>query len=56
MLISQYIEALKNLVKDSKIDDTKTCDTVKIGETERNISKVAVSMFATPDVIRKAGE
>ena len=31
-----------------------TCDTCKAGETEKEINKVAVAMFATPDVVREA--
>lgn len=35
-------------------DMEKTCDTCKAGDPEQEVSKVAVSMFATPDVVRRA--
>lgn len=34
----------------------KTCDTFKSGSPESNVEKVAVSMFATPNVIKEAKE
>ena len=33
-----------------------TCDTCKAGNPEREVKKAAVSMFATPDVVRQAKE
>lgn len=39
---------------DVEIDPFSTCDTVKCGDAERNIKKVAISMFATPDVVNEA--
>jgi len=38
------------------VDDTKTCDTFKSGNPDEEITRVATSMFATPDVIRSAAE
>lgn len=35
-------------------DYSKTCDTCKSGDPEREVTRVAVTMFATPDVIRQA--
>ena len=35
-------------------DYSNSCDTCKAGDPERETSKVAVSMFATPDVVREA--
>ena len=37
-------------------DYTNTCDTVKAGDPNVEVNKVAVSMFATPEVVRKAKE
>lgn len=37
-------------------DYSKTCDTLKCGNAETELHKVAVSMFATPEVIRAAHE
>lgn len=39
-----------------EIDPEKTCDTVKSGDPQKEINKVAVTMFATPDVVRSAQE
>ena len=39
-----------------KQDFTDTCDTCKAGDPERDVTKVAVTMFATPDVIRQAAD
>ena len=35
-------------------DYTDTCDTCKAGDPEKEVEKVAVTMFATPDVVREA--
>ena len=35
-------------------DYSKSCDTLKAGDPNRETGKVAVSMFATPDVVREA--
>lgn len=37
-----------------EIDPQKTCDTVKCGDPQRELTKAAVTMFATPDVVREA--
>ena len=37
-------------------DYSDTCDTLKTGNPETEVHKVAVSMFATPAVIRAAHE
>jgi len=34
----------------------QTCDTLKAGDPEQELKKVAVSMFATPEIIRKVSE
>ncbi len=36
--------------------ERRTCDTIKYGSAERDASKVAVTMFPTPDVIRAAAD
>lgn len=38
------------------VDREKTCDRVKVGNALNDVSKVAVAMFGTPDVIRAAAE
>ena len=35
-------------------DYSNTCDTLKAGNPDTETDKVAVSMFATPDVVRQA--
>ena len=35
-------------------DYSKSCDTCKAGDPNKEVCKVAVSMFATPDVVREA--
>ncbi|MBQ8510486.1 MAG: Nif3-like dinuclear metal center hexameric protein [Clostridia bacterium] len=35
-------------------DYSKSCDTCKAGDPEQEVTRVAVSMFATPDVVRRA--
>ena len=37
-------------------DYRNTCDTCKAGDPEREVTRVAVTMFATPEVIRQAAE
>ena len=37
-------------------DYSNTCDTLKAGDADAEVSSVAVSMFATPDVVRQAKE
>ena len=39
-----------------KEDFPDTCDTCKAGNPDADVEKVAVTMFATPDVIRQAAE
>lgn len=36
------------------VDEAKTCDTFKSGDPDAELTKVAVSMFATPEVVREA--
>ena len=55
MKISELISELKSWAS-VHVDESRTCDTVKAGNAENEIKKVAVSMFATPDVVRAAGE
>ena len=37
-------------------DTSRTCDTCKAGDPDVELTRVAVSMFATPDVVRQAKE
>ncbi len=48
----QIMEQLFALAKDRDYSDS--CDTCKAGNPNRETNKVAVSMFATPDVVREA--
>lgn len=52
--VSHLIEWLESKAEEQ--DFSKTCDTLKIGESERRVQKVAVAMFATPAVIKSAME
>lgn len=57
MKISQLTEELISYAAeplDPAINPAWTCDKVKVGDPEKEITKVAVSMFATPDVVRAA--
>ena len=47
---------LINELIDGAITPERTCDTVKAGDAEKEIKKVAVSMFATVDIIRQVTE
>ena len=49
------IERQRNHAKENGWE-WKTCDTIKAGEPDREVKKVAVSMFATVDTIQKAVE
>lgn len=53
MKISELLAELKSYAE-GRVDENWTCDTVKVGNPERELSRVAVSMFATPDVVREA--
>lgn len=50
MTISELFDEMK---LHRKIGDGRTCDTYKSGNGNKEITNVAISMFATPDVIRK---
>lgn len=39
-----------------EINPEKTCDTIKCGDAQTELKKAAVTMFATPDVVRAAVE
>lgn len=54
MKIIDIINRLKESADER--DFSKTCDTCKSGDMDRDIKKVAVTMFATPDIIRRAKE
>lgn len=47
---------LINELNEGAITPARTCDTVKAGDVEKEISKVAVSMFATVDIVRRVKE
>ena len=50
----EIMEELFALADRSKFNET--CDTCKAGNPEIEVNKVAVTMFATPDVVRQAKE
>lgn len=52
MKASALMEELFGLASDA--DYSNTCDTCKAGDPDIEINKVAVTMFATPDVIKQA--
>ena len=52
MKAKELIEIINNGANAPEV----TCDTVKCGDPEKEVHKIAVTMFATPDVIRKATE
>ena len=48
-------ELIKELNEGATVPEL-TCDTVKAGNAEKEVKKIAVSMFATVDIIRKVKE
>ena len=60
MLISEVIQNVKDYCKGSwlgqKIDDDKTRDKVLYGPTDKECTGIVTTIYATPDVIRKAHE
>ena len=54
MKANEIIEDLFKLA--NELDYARTCDTLKAGHPETETDKVAISMFATPDVVRQAKE
>ena len=60
MLISEVIQSVKDYCKGSwlgqKIDDDKTRDKVLYGPTDKECTGIVTTIYATPDVIRKAHE
>lgn len=55
MLIKELIAELEQEAA-REVGKITTCDTLKAGLAENAIKGIAVSMFATPQIIRKAGE
>lgn len=54
MKVSEIMNDLFSLAY--KQDFADTCDTCKAGDPETEVKRVAVTMFATPDVIRQAAD
>ncbi|MBQ7647410.1 MAG: Nif3-like dinuclear metal center hexameric protein [Clostridia bacterium] len=52
MKISEIMNKLYTVGE--KSDYTRTCDTIKSGDPDNDTGKVAVAMFATPDVVKCA--
>ena len=50
----KIMEGLFNLANER--DYSNTCDTLKAGDPNTEVGKVAVSMFATPEVVKQAKE
>lgn len=55
MKIAQLIEELKSYAA-KPVDESRTCDTVKTGDADRALTKAAVAMFPTPNVVKAAAE
>lgn len=55
MLVKELIAEMERDAA-REVGKIATCDTVKAGQAEEVIKGIAVSMFATPEVIRAAGE
>ena len=54
MKIMELVEDLKTWNAEP-VDEENTCDTVKAGSVDKEVHKVALTMFGTVDVIREAG-
>lgn len=54
MKINEYIQALKALAPQCRIEEQNNCDKIVAGNGEKEVKKVAVSMVATPEVVRQA--
>ena len=50
------IELFEELKKGSNFQDDKTCDTLKAGDSEKEVHRVGITMFATVEVVRAARE
>ena len=48
-------ELFNEIIKGGRAD-TKTCDTIKAGDPNKELKKVAVTMFATVDTVKRAKE
>ena len=53
MKCTELIDELKAMAA-HKVDEAHTCDTVKSGNPDTEVTKVAVSMFATPEIVKEA--
>ncbi len=54
MNVQNVMDEIFSWCADDKPQDyTNSCDTLKCGNSETEVTKVAVSMFATPDLIRE---
>ncbi len=56
MIIKDYMNALYNETDPCREHYTKTCDCLKWGNDEQEVRKIAIAMFATPEVIRQAAD
>ncbi len=56
MKIKEFMQILYDRADTDASHYRKTCDTLKAGDPEKELSRIAVSMFGTPRVIREAAE
>lgn len=56
MTIRELIDELKSCAPLHEAVISDTCDTVKAGTTDKELTGVGVTMFATPEVIREAAK
>ena len=49
-------ELFEEIIKGGEIYSWKTCDVLKAGDPNKELKKVAVTMFATVDTVKKAKE
>ncbi len=56
MTIAEFLGELDALKKDGRPVPEHTVDSVKAGDPSRNLTRAAIAMFATPDVIREAAD
>lgn len=54
MKIKDFMQELYDWTDSNAANYEVTCDTLKAGDPEQELTRVATAMFATPDVIRQA--
>lgn len=56
MKIRDFMDDFYRFTENSPEHYSKTCDNLKAGDPDRDVEKIALSMFATPAVIRSSSE